>query len=392
MTNSRKAFFFLVELINCYAGVFYSNFLFFYMKSRFGFGELENVLLAALNGLVYMVAAWKGGAFAQRYGPVRSVYVGFGIFAAAMIFGLLAHSAWAHVFIFAVWTLSGCFIWPAIESLVSAGSGNKLSDMVGYYNIIWAGGAATAYFTAGIVLERFGMQSLFLVPLALVIIETIILSVTGWKAKTGVDTAVDSGAPHVIAPPADGRRFMHMAWLANPLSYIAINTVIPLIPTISDTLGLSTAATGIVCSVWMFVRLGAFGILWRWTGWHYRFRWLAGSLFVLVVSFTAVVLARSVAILLVAEIGFGLSIGLIYYSSLYYSMHASDKQSANGGLHEAMIGAGMFLGPVCRAGAAVLLPVAAHAGSWPVSGLLAGGFSALLWMGRFRIIKKRMSR
>ena len=386
--DARKVVFYLVELINCYAGVFYSNFLFFYMKSRFGFGELENVLLAALNGLVYAVAAWKGGAFAQRYGAIRSVYVGFGIFGIAMLFGLVAHSAWQQVAIFGFWTLSGCFIWPAIESLVSAGSGKKLSDMVGFYNIFWAGGAAMSYFTAGIVLERFGMQSLFRTPLVLVIAETIILSITLWKTKSEPVQAYDAANAAAPTPPACGSKFMHMAWLANPLSYIAINTVLPLIPTISETLGLSTSVAGIVCSVWMFTRLAAFGILWRWTGWHYRFRWLAGSLFVLLISFTTLILTKSLIVLLLAEIGFGLSIGLIYYSSLYYSMHASDKQSANGGLHEAMIGAGMFLGPVCRAGAAILLPAAAHAGSWSVSGLLAGGFSALLWMGRFRLFKK----
>jgi len=65
-----KMVFYGIELINCYAVVFYSNFLFFYMKTRFGFGELENLLLAALNGFIYIFAAWQGGAFAQRFGYV----------------------------------------------------------------------------------------------------------------------------------------------------------------------------------------------------------------------------------------------------------------------------------------------------------------------------------
>jgi hypothetical protein len=49
-----------------------------------------------------------------------------------------------------------------------------------------------------------------------------------------------------------------------------------------------------------------------------------------------------------------------------------------------MIGTGLFLGPLCGAGAIVLLP-ASNAGTWSVSGLLAAGLSALLWMGRFRM-------
>ena len=71
---------YLIELINCFAAVYYSNFIYFYMKSRFGFGELENLLLAALNGLIYMIASRKGGQFAQRFGYLRSIFIGsFGL-------------------------------------------------------------------------------------------------------------------------------------------------------------------------------------------------------------------------------------------------------------------------------------------------------------------------
>ena len=141
-----------------------------------------------------------------------------------------------------------------------------------------------------------------------------------------------------------------MAWIANPFSYVAINTVIPLIPSIAEKLSLSTGMAGIVCSLWMFARLAAFAAFWRWTGWHYRFRWLAGSFLLMIVCFFGFLMAQSIGLLLVAQVGFGLSIGLIYYSSLYYSMNVTENQGSNAGLHEAMIGAGLFIGPAvgCR--------------------------------------------
>jgi MFS family permease len=285
---------------------------------------------------------------------------------------------------FGVWTISVCFIWPAIEALVCEGSGDKLSDRVGMYNVIWAGGSAVAYFTTGMILERLGMQSLFGVPLALVILEIAILSVVLFifRKQRSSAPAVAAQAMH---RPSNSKKFMYMAWLANPLSYVAINTVLPLIPSIAPKMGLTTGAAGMVCSLWMFTRLGTFAFLWRWTGWHYRFRWLALSMFLLLLCFTGLILTRSLVIMLIAQIGFGLSIGLIYYSSLYYSMNASEEQGAHGGLHEAMIGTGLFLGPLCGAGAVVLLPSYCNAGPWSVSGLLATGLSALLWMGRFRL-------
>jgi hypothetical protein len=84
----------------------------------------------------------------------------------------------------------------------------------------------------------------------------------------------------------------------------------------------------------------------------------------------------------VAQVGFGGGVGLIYYSSLYYSMNASQEKGSNGGLHEAMIGAGLLVGPACSASAFLLLPGVSSAGAWSVSGLMIAGFSGLLWMRR----------
>ena len=65
-----------------------------------------------------------------------------------------------------------------------------------------------------------------------------------------------------------------MAWLANPFAYIAINTFIPMLPTLAAHFHLTPMFAGFACSLWGFVRLGTFIALWLWTDWHYRFRWL----------------------------------------------------------------------------------------------------------------------
>ena len=65
MISPAKILLYLIELINCYAAVYYSNFLFFYLRRTFGFGEVENLLTAALGGFVYIIAAWQGGKLAN---------------------------------------------------------------------------------------------------------------------------------------------------------------------------------------------------------------------------------------------------------------------------------------------------------------------------------------
>ena len=107
--SQSKAVFYLIELINCYVAVFYSNFLFFYMKNQFGFGVVSNLLLAAVNGLVYIFASWYGGSFAQRFGCTRSLYTGLVGIAASLTAGLFFHTVTAQVIVFISWTVWVCF-------------------------------------------------------------------------------------------------------------------------------------------------------------------------------------------------------------------------------------------------------------------------------------------
>ena len=245
--------------------------------------------------------------------------------------------------------------------------------------------AAVGYFTAGILIEKLGMASLFWLPLGLTVVELALLPFAArWLKKENDRQCPEEHLTPAVCP-ADAKRFLRMAWLANPFSYVAINTVVPLIPSIAEKLDLSTGMAGIVCSLWMFARLAAFAAFWRWTGWHYRFRWLAGSFLLMIVCFFGFLIAQSIGLLLVAQVGFGLSIGLIYYSSLYYSMNVTENQGSNAGLHEAMIGAGMFIGPAFGAATLYLVPAAIGIGAWSVGGLLCAGFSGLLFVRHYRI-------
>ena len=88
--------------------------------------------------------------------------------------------------------------------------------------------------------------------------------------------------------------------------------------------------------------------------------------------------------LVVAQVVFGLSIGMIYYSSLYYSMHVGDNHGEQGGVHEAAIGAGNCVGPWLGAAALFLTPGAPNAAVWTVAVALMAGLVWMLriWTGR----------
>jgi len=187
-----------------------------------------------------------------------------------------------------------------------------------------------------------------------------------------------SGAPPDGVGLAKSRCFLRMAWLANPFAYIAINTLIAVVPGVANRLHLSTMLAGFCCSVWCFARLGAFVGLWFWSGWHYRFGWLLGSFVALIVSFASILTAGNLEVLVLAQVTFGGALGLIYYSSLFYSMNASDTKGEHGDIHEAVIGLGNFAGPAVGAASLYLFPQYANSGTFAVSFLLLCGLGGLV--------------
>ncbi len=384
MISPAKIIIFLIELLNCYAAIYYSNFIFFYLRREFGFGEVENLLTAAVGGFVYIISAWLGGKSAQRYGCIRTFCMGACGVILAMIMGMVFPTPAAQVMVYCLWTLGICFTWPSLETLISDKTGKQLPRMVGIYNVMWAGGAALAYFTAGMLIEKLGMASVFWIPLGITITELALISYAARWAEKENSYQDHEEALTPTVHPTEAKKFLHMAWLCSPFSYVAINTIIPLIPSIAERLNLSTGMAGIVCSLWMFARLAAFAALWQWTGWHYRFRWLSGSYLIMIVSFFGLLMSKSIIMLLAAQVGFGLTIGLIYYSSLYYSMNVTKNQAANAGIHEAMIGAGLFLGPAFGAATLYLLPTTIVSGACSVGGLLCVGFSGLFFVKYYR--------
>ena len=176
------------------------------------------------------------------------------------------------------------------------------------------------------------------------------------------------------------RAFLNMAWLANPFAYLAINTIIAVIPSLAKELKLSPMFAGFFCSVWLFIRIGAFALLWLWPGWHYRFRWLIGAYAAMVISFALILLVPNLPLLVGAQIVFGLAVGLIYYSSLFYSMDVGERKSEHGGFHEAAIGAGSCAGPAIGAAAMHFFPDTSGNSAWAVSGMLIIGLAGLTWL------------
>ena len=377
-----KAFCYSFEGISSFATSIYTYYLYFYMRDQFGFDNKDNLAFAAFNGLIYTIAAWQGGKFAQRRGYFAALKVGFFLMLIAWAAGSQWHSAPGLVLMTGLLNVGMCFLWPAMEAIISeGGDAVTLPRAVGIYNLVWASTNAFALFIGGTLVETFGYKTIFYLPLALCIGQLA----TTIRLETIAKHASAQGGPAPVLPPdphrpapTKTRAFLRMAWLANPVAYIAIYTLIPELPAVAAKFHLSPMFAGFACSLWCFVRFGTFAMLWLWTGWHYRFRWLASAFVLLIVSFVSILTVPSLIVLIAAQIVFGWAIGLTYYSSLFYSMDAGDTKGEHGGIHEAAIGIGNCIGPATGAVTLQFLPGLVHGGALAVSVLLLCGFGAML--------------
>ncbi len=386
--NPSKTGYFVLEGLNSFSTAFFFNYLLFLLRDVHGFGNLQNLITGAVHGLIYTVGSWYGGRFGQRHGYFTSLRVGFAGLAVSIGIGALVPALWGQLLALGGWTLAVCFTWPMLEALVSEReSAERLPHRVGMYNVVWALTAAMGYSMGGWIYEHFGRVSLYALPMAIhagQFLATWPLKARheAWIARAPAIAPTTAVHTESIRP----QYFQRLAWAANPLNYMAANTILAVVPGIASHVGLTVPEAGLVMSVWFYVRAAVFAKLWWWTGWHYHFGWFLAGLVLLLVGFVGVLAAPWVWMLVLAQIAFGWASAILYYSSLYYAMDGSDSHGADGGIHEALIGMGICGGPAISA-LGQWLTGNPMAPAWSVTAFLVGGV-ALAFRIRSRGLRK----
>jgi len=389
--RSFKSTCFVLEGLNSLSTTYYFYYIYFFAEAKFGFGKLEILVLAAGLGLSYAAASALGGKLAQKWGYLEALGLGSVMMGVAQCVGAGADSLTVHLGVMAVAVFGMGMTWPALQALVSDGEERRrMQTMVGIYNLVWSLAGALAYLTGGAMLESWGLDSMFIVPAALNGVQVLIIVILRkCHPRRPIVSIYDAeptvaGAGAAVPAGVEPRTFLRMAWFANPFAYLTINTVVAFGPVIAKSLSLSPRYAGYYCSVWMFVRTASFVLLWLWPAWHYRFRWMVAAYLGMMFAFVLILLSPNVPALVLAQIGFGFSIGLIYYSSLFYSMDVGETKGEHGGIHEAAIGLGSSAGPALGATILYFAPQVQHATPKAVGVVLMLGFFGLLWLRRRR--------
>jgi MFS family permease len=392
-----------VEMLGSYATTLLTTGVYWYAADVLGAGDSARLWLAASFGYAYILIAFFGGHLAERFGPRRIGLIAIAACVFAAILGLITTRMLGLAGLgiaLLLFNLTSTPIWPAVETAVTHAPGSlSLPTRTGLYNILWSTTNFLAFFTVGRIFQQKNSLTFYMASGMSLLCFAILAIWTKPPAISGNQAHDLSEPDQDPALATRSRRLLHMAWIGNALAYVAIQTLIPIIPTLTRTIHLSTPAMGAAAaSLWAFTRTIFFIIVLRWTRWHYSIRCLLGFQVMLAVTFFLAMrldhlglpTSAVLPVFLLLQIGFGAAVGFTYSSSLYYAMHVSRGKGGHAGIHEALIGFGNAIGPTIGAIAgtgASQDPLSRVA--YSVTAILVLGTLAMFIMGSTAAIRPR---
>lgn len=321
------------------------NSIYFIAESEYGFRQKDTLLLAFVNGVAYTAVAVCAGfivrALERRMTP-RSA-LGLVLLAQALLAPLVAIfpgvvTLWI---VTVVMTALGALQWPIVQHyLVSGRHGHAMRNSIGWFNASWMAATAVSLAAAG-PLTKAGLM-LWAIPSLLPINLIAILFLTRFPAHPATHDEGEAArhVPPSYTPLLAASRVLH------PMGYLVIGALAPILPYLFGSLGTEPALQGPLGAIWHVARLAAVLVLWRTAFWHGRGASLAVAGAFLAGGFALAVAARGEGMLALGLIGIGLGQGVIYYSAIYYGLAVGGAKVEAGGTHEALVGAGYFLGPL----------------------------------------------
>jgi hypothetical protein len=344
----------LVTFLESFGTICVERAIYFLTERQFDFSKADNLYLAVAFGLAYVAGALVSHPLAERLGARRvalgCIWMLLGVHM-AMALGLgpaggaLSRQA-AVGLIYAASVLAGWLHgmkWPVVESFVSAGlTARETFGLVGRFCLAWASAVPLAVAMAGPMIDLH-VSTLFAVPALLNAVAIFLL-------RPLPDRPVH--LPHDHPDRPDARSLSAMKTLLSAgryqllSSYCLMWILVAVVPNILSGMNQQLSLATPIAALLDVFRVAAFFTLARYHGWHEKRLPLVLAMLLLPAGFAMVLLAGSLEVLIVGEILFGTSAGIIYYASLYYALVVKNASVDAGGAHEGLIGLGFAMGPM----------------------------------------------
>ena len=303
-------------------------------------------LLATAGATAYTVLCLFTGRFSDVFGRRLLTSLACVLCAGVWLVMPFTTRSW-HLL--ALMPLSGAGIamfWPATQAWlaeVTRGGRKGLAANLGSFNISWTVGLMLGPPLAGVVWQ-FGRPAPFLLASAgVLLVLGLMRTVPTVRRQAEEPEAADED-------PVDSRvaeHYLRLAWVANSASWFARGLVGVVFPKLGKELGLSEQLIGIIIAALLGGQLAMFAFLRKRTGWQYRLWPLVAAELVGCVGMMVAFLARAPLIFASGLALAGVCAGMTYVASLFYSLQGrSAGRGGRAGIHEAVLGSGMVLGPL----------------------------------------------
>lgn len=348
-----------------------TNGVFFLAKSVYGFSDRSNYLLGIAIGATYILGACFAGRAVATLRTRFPALGSRGVLALLMLLlGATSLIPWlasrqaggagagGEAGVWGIWLLVLLYspltgvLWPLVESYLSGGKrGEPLRHSVGIFNVVWSASVVLSFWALSPLIENHAIAALSAMALIHVLLAGFALR---FFSKEPAPHLHDTHEPH---PPIYARLLVVLRRLL-PLAYVISSVLAPYLPGAMTTLAIPDRYQPLVASSWLAPRVLTFFILQRWHGWHGRWSLpIVGTLLLVLGCAVAVLspiglsLGLSPLACTLAMMGglacFGIGKAAIYAGALYYAMEVGAAEVDAGGTHEALIGIGYFVGPLC---------------------------------------------
>jgi MFS family permease len=291
---------------------------------------------------VYAMVALVTGRYSDRVGRRQLAFVGC-LIAGSMAFvcSLTTQIGWLLLFSAIFGSGLACF-WPAIIAWLGEGlSGHKLAVRLTAFGVAWNLGLLLGFMLSG-VLFKHGPKLAFYASAGSILLIAILLLLP-IKQSGNDNEFTDTGpAPHI----PKGRGFRKTAWLANFATNFALAGITALFPQLAMHVGISADVHGALLAAGRGAALVAFVALQLLAFWRTRLWPLWVAQLVCAASLVWIGLANTTWMFAAAWIVGGAVSGYAYQASIYFTLEEMTEKGKGSGFHEAIIGSGMFVGPV----------------------------------------------
>lgn len=316
----------------------------FVTEGQYGFTKAQNLLLALVESVLYVVVAFSAGPLMRAYARKGLTARGWlaGVFVVQLVSScLVLLGLWGVVVGACLLSVVGAALWPVMESYLSSGRhGHDMRRAIGVFNVAWmsATGAALLLMAPFTGTPAAAYSLLALLPVS-------VASLALLRAFPRQPAPHQPDEHHTHVPPGYSALLRASRFIL-PVSYVFISVLGPVLPYRMKALELEEWTKTPLTSLWMFARMGMVVLLAYYPFWHGKWSTIAVGVVLLAGGFGCAMLAPSAPVLVVGLAAFGIGHGILYYASLYYAMAVGSAAVDAGGVFEALIGVGYVIGPL----------------------------------------------